>query len=481
MMVQKERLRITQAVGLSLLFVLVVLTFPGEEEAFSQSSPHLGFGVNPTNPAHAGIGQMGFDWTKSFHTGGCTGYRNLVRIDVHADTLNDLAGWGANLYNLALANAGCVEAWEIGNEPNIDASFAWNGPPNAADYTRVLCEAYRRIKAADPSAIVVSAGLAPVGRIPFTWNGHKGYCAPGVSWCSGYYQDEREFTREMLQAGAATCFDAFGYHPYGYAAPYDAPPIEDDPTSPCGANDFCFRGVEKIREILYEEFGVDEPIWATEFGWIVDPRQVGRSECWDDPSMQQFQWMVVSPEEQATNLVGAFQWAEEHYPWMGAMFVFNYGFYSDTSCDQKGFFDIKGRPAEQALTAMAKNIVPSRPTWSGPGFSLVEEGQTRPAHGSARLHNLSPENLDWSAAVLSSPFPITLTVASGSDRTPLALEADPRGLGLGIYTATLQVTISNDVQNVSVEPPSQTLYYAIRVVEEVFDLYLPLTNRSYSP
>ena len=469
--------RIT-GVGLLALFLTLFLGKGPIQPILSQSSPHLGFGVNPKNPSHSGIGQMGFDWTKSFHTGGCTGYRTLVRIDVNAATLDDLNAWGEHLYQQVMTEADCVEAWEIGNEPNIDAAFGWNAPPNAADYTQVLCEAYRQIKAADPSAVVVSAGLAPVGRIPFSWNGHKGYCTPGTEWCVGYYQDEREFLREMLRAGAAACFDALGYHPYGYAAPYNAAPIEEDPHSPCKANDFCFRGVEKIHEILFDEFGLDKQIWATEFGWIVDPRQVDRPECLEDPSMQPFQWMVVSPEEQAANLVGAFQWAEEHYPWMGAMFVFNYG-YSDSSCNQMGFFDIKGRPAEQALAEMSKNIVPSRPTWSGPGLTLVEEGQTRPIYGVATLRNLSPEMLYWSASVVSSSFPITLTSTSGNEGVPLRFEADSTGLGLGIYTATLSVTVSNNIQNVSVSPSSQILYYNIRVVEKVYNCYMPVVLRSH--
>jgi len=213
-------------------------------DAHAQSVPHLGYGVNATSAADPGIGAMGFDWTKVFGpVGSRLPYRVLRRVDVHADVLGDLNGWGNDLENAARAQADFIEAWEIGNEPNLDASFGWAAPPNAADYTRVLCEAYRRIKRADPTAIVVSAGLAPTGRVPFTWNGHRGYCAPGVGWCPGYYQDEREFLREMLQAGAANCFDALGFHPYGFAAPATAAPGSPE----CGPNDFCFRTVEVIR------------------------------------------------------------------------------------------------------------------------------------------------------------------------------------------------------------------------------------------
>lgn len=234
--------------------------------AHAEAPPHLGYGTT------GGVESLGFDWIKTLDRPAVGEARNLVRIDLRASHLEQLDEWLASLDHNVRQWAEAADAYEIGNEPNLDASYGWGAPPNAGDYTQGLCRAYATIKAADPDALIVSAGLAPAGRIPFTWQGHEGYCAPGIDWCPVYYQDEREFLREMLRVGAGSCIDALGYHPYGFSAPYDAAP-----GSPaCGPNDFCFRGVERIHDILHGEFGLTQPIWATEFGWIVDPRLVGR-------------------------------------------------------------------------------------------------------------------------------------------------------------------------------------------------------------
>jgi len=145
---------------------------------WSAGSHQMGYGVNPTNPGDPGIAGMAFDWTKAWGGVGRLPYRVLRREMVNASTLGDLSDWGAGLESEAASQRDYVEAWEIGNEPNLDAPYGWAAPPNAADYVEVLCEAYDRIKAVDPTAIVVSAGLAPTGRIPFSWNGHRGYCYP---------------------------------------------------------------------------------------------------------------------------------------------------------------------------------------------------------------------------------------------------------------------------------------------------------------
>ena len=109
----------------------------------------------------------------------------------------------------------------------------------------VLCTAYNEIKAVDSEAIVVSAGLAPTGRVTGNWGGHAGH--------NGLYQDEREFLKEFFDAGGGNCTDAIGYHPYGFSADYDvAPDVPDaNPARNC-TNGFCFRGTEKIYEIMVQ-------------------------------------------------------------------------------------------------------------------------------------------------------------------------------------------------------------------------------------
>jgi len=312
----------------------------------------LGGANYPVSWPDPAIGEMGLEWMKLF--GGPDHrfpYRVLRRIDVNYRLAGSIDSVAFQIGREAAERAEYIDAWEIGNEVNLGASFGWDAPPDAALYTEMLCATYEQIKARYPEVIVVSAGLAPTGRVPAEWEGHKGYCAPGLDGCLGYYQDDHEFLREMLDSGAADCFDALGYHPYGFGAPYDAAPG----SAACGGDNFCFRGVEEIRRIMVEEYGVDKPIWVTEFGWIVDPRaeEVGRPECWDDPSIAQFHWQVVSPGEQADNIRGALQWAEDNYPWMGPMFLFNYGFYDSGSCNHMVFFDIQGLPAEALLRALA--------------------------------------------------------------------------------------------------------------------------------
>jgi hypothetical protein len=274
----------------------------------------------------------------------------------------------------------------------------------------------------------------------------------------------------MLQSGAGECFDALGYHPYGFAAPYDAAPGSAD----CGANDFCFRGVEAMREIMLDEFRVDKPVWATEFGWIIDPADVGRPECLGDPSLAGREWQFVSQQEQAENLRGAYEWAEANYAWMGPMFLFSYGFYSYPSCDQMGFYDIKGRAAEQSLRGMSKNIVPARYEWSGQATFWSEFSPERPLEPRFALQNHALEPLGWSASIVSSPpFALTLDREAGSYHDPLHLSVDPEGLNVGTFTGTIVLTVTNALP-ISVEEPVQNITITLQMVERVWRVHLPL-------
>ena len=67
--------------------------------------------------------------------------------------------WSDFLGALAARYRGRIQAYEIWNEPNLDREWGGKKPdPNA--YTSMLKASYQAIKAADPDALVVSAGPA---------------------------------------------------------------------------------------------------------------------------------------------------------------------------------------------------------------------------------------------------------------------------------------------------------------------------------
>lgn len=90
-----------------------------------------------------------------------------------------------------------VRMFEIWNEPNR-VGF-WSPTPDPAAYTADLKAAYASIKHADPSAFVISGGLAPEAN-------------------DGTNINAVDFLQVMYADGAQGSFDAVGYHSYSYPA-----------------------------------------------------------------------------------------------------------------------------------------------------------------------------------------------------------------------------------------------------------------------
>ena len=90
-----------------------------------------------------------------------------------------------------------VSTFEIWNEQNSVAF--WQPAPNPAAYTADLIAADKAIKKVDPSALVLSGGLAP------ETNGGRDINAI-------------TFLQRMYAYGAQGHFDGVGYHPYSYPA-----------------------------------------------------------------------------------------------------------------------------------------------------------------------------------------------------------------------------------------------------------------------
>ncbi|MFN2242844.1 MAG: hypothetical protein ACK2U2_11190 [Anaerolineae bacterium] len=230
----------------------------------------------------------------------------------------DVAAYATFVGRVAERYRGRVSAYVVWNEPNL--ALEWEGQaPDPAGYVTLLCAARSAIQAADPKALVVSAGLAPTN--------HAGATA----------LDDRLYLEAIYAAGAAGCFDVLGAHPYGFAyPPQDAHDAHD------GLN---FARLADLRAIMVAEGDGDKMVWATELGWTTDP--VGEEQ----------QWLRVSEEQQARYLLTAFEQAAREWPWLERIAVWNLSSRLAVEDEMRGYSILSTagtpKPAYRALAEMA--------------------------------------------------------------------------------------------------------------------------------
>jgi hypothetical protein len=301
--------------------------------------PLLGINVADTSDVSL-LRHLGFGWLQVFlpPTAPVQPFKLLYRIslgDAVSGRDEDIAQFGRVVEGVVRDHGSNIDAYAIGNEPNL--SREWGGaPPDPELYARLLRLAYEKIKALDPDALVISAGIAPTGGD-----------GPG-------FMDDLAFARRMLAAGAANAFDAYGFHPYGFAFP-----PEQDSSQATGHSGLAFRRAEVHRRLM-EEYGAGhKQMWATEYGWLLNPADEGVTCDWPDAN-----WQKVNREQQADYVLGAYRFARANWPWMGPMFVWNYDFsrsplYPD-SCEPMKWYsiiDAQGRPrliAERLATRLER-------------------------------------------------------------------------------------------------------------------------------
>lgn len=319
-----------------------VLTAPAT--ATSEPLPHLNLSAQGINVADFDdanlkrIADLKFGWIQVFSPPEYPihGYKILYRVSLGTAISGqqaDIDAFGEQLENLARERAGVINAYSIGNEVNL--AREWGGrQPDPALYTRLLAVAYARIKTGDPDALVISSGIAPTG----------GDSAGAM--------DDLAYARAMFDAGALDVMDAYSFHAYGFA--YEP---ERDPAD-AQTRGLLFRRAEAHRRLMEEFGGANKPMWATEFGWIIDAKEEGSGCTFDG-----LDWQRVSRDKQAAYVVRAYDYASKNWPWMGPMFLWNYDFsrsplYPD-ACEQMKWFsllDVQGneRPVLSALRAAAK-------------------------------------------------------------------------------------------------------------------------------
>lgn len=462
------------AVVLLLSGMMGAMRAAAEPETETAVPAQFGYGFNVADWDVGRIESMGFNWMKVFNGPGSRLPVNiLLRVDANASHMSNVSGFGDSIANLAQSQKGFVDAYEIGNEPNLDASYGWGAAPVAADYVTLLCEAYGRIKAIDPAARVVSAGLAPTGRVTGDWNGHVGH--------NGLYQDEREFFKELIAAGGGSCLDGVGYHPYGFSADFDAEPDVNLGTAETNCvNGFCFRGVEKIYEIMQANGLGDKTVWATEFGWIVQPPD----HCLSDGSWDGRLWQIVTEQKQADNLVGAYQYATANWPWMETMIIFNLnfneaGYYAE--CEQMRFYSVQGRPAEAALSAMPKVTTPllgEMVVSDSPIGAMITPGQQPFVYEvGIPIENVGTAVLTYTVTANPDTLTPSLTNSSGplepGATIVFTVTLSSSGQSVGTYGADLRVTaVPTDTIGTPVTIPVKLF-----IVDQIHSVYLPTIQR----
>lgn len=235
---------------------------------------------------------------------------------------------------LASRYKGKVQAWEIWNEENLASNM--NGIVRVDDYCRLLQAGYLGVKAGDPNALVVFGGLTPTGV-----NNPK-VAIDDVTYLNQFYTHQNGYYTKF--------FDVLGVHTNAT----DHPPSQLYPSDPgtggwSNSGSFYFRRAEQLRQVM-QNHGDARPVWITEFGWTTANQAPGYGYGAN-----------VSPQQQAQYLVGAFDWAHTHWPWVTGMFVWNLNYSVITQPSDEKYpwsvlnSDWSPRPAYTALKAMPKS------------------------------------------------------------------------------------------------------------------------------
>lgn len=223
------------------------------------------------------------DWTR--HDGHL---RGTFAPPDNYDDYGDFVGAVVSRYR------GSIKYYQIWNEPNIYPEWG-DQPVSAVDYVRLLKIGYARAKAADPSSVIITAGLAQTVE-----QGPRNL-------------SDLVFLQQMYDAGARGSFDILGVQDYGlFTGPGDRR-VEAQRTN--------FSRPVLIREIMVKNGDADKPVWAMEVGWNALP------ETFSDAPFGR-----VTEAQQAEYAVQAYRRAQEEWPWMGVM---NYWYFKRADDHEK--------------------------------------------------------------------------------------------------------------------------------------------------
>ena len=189
-----------------------------------------------------------------------------------------------------------LTAFQIWNEPNIPAY--WRPAPDAAGYLRLVRATRKRLRAVDPSARIVLAGL-PDSRLG----------TPALDYLRALY----------ARPGARSLFDVVALNPYSRFS------------------DGVMRALNRTRNLMDRRGDTKTPLWITEIGWSTDgPRSQFRTTRLGQAARIHYTLtaLIAARERLLLERVTWFglqdrDYGTEEKPWWGP---------------RVGLFDVEGRP-----------------------------------------------------------------------------------------------------------------------------------------
>lgn len=221
----------------------------------------------------------------------------------------DPADFGTFCGRVAARYPGRIAAYQIWNEPNLEREWG-NQPPDPVAYVELLAACSNAIRAADPEAVIISAGLSPTG-----------------TWTEAATPDDM-YLEAMYDADFSQYVDVVGVHAPGFSDVAYGP---DDAERDGKGRWATFRRVEDMRKIMVANGDAAKQMAILEMGWTVTP-----------PGMHpDYEWFATDDKGQADNLEAAYKWAAENWrPWMGLMTTIYIADPSWTQEDEEYWFSV---------------------------------------------------------------------------------------------------------------------------------------------
>ena len=230
-----------------------------------------------------------------------------------------------------------VDTYQVWDEPNL-ADHWGGGPVNPPAYADLLARTARAVRAADPDARILLAGLAPT-----------------VETGPQNLSDVR-YLEQLYQAGAAPYFDVVVGKPYGF----DTGPDDRRADEPV----LNFSRLLLLREVMVEHGDAGKAIWASHWGWnALSPGWIGT------PSL----WGQTDESTQAAHTVAALERARAEWPWVGALILEHFQPAAESGDPRWGFAlvgpDSVPRPVYDAVAAWADALPDAAPVGGYPALN----------------------------------------------------------------------------------------------------------------